>query len=122
MPPEPTHVSPNSRRLFARWEQHLADRRTDTPDKEDFLAFGKLSTLERLQQALEVAAAALAKEVRAADFHPDQRRKKASAASPSAKPGRCSDGSGRPVVTVRSRQARPPAIGRPDRAQGREDV
>jgi hypothetical protein len=44
-----------SRRLLQRWDAHLASRAVLIPDREDFEAFGSISQLERLQQALNLA-------------------------------------------------------------------
>lgn len=40
---------------LTRWRAHLAARRVAVPDVDDFLAFGRLSTLERLRPVLGAA-------------------------------------------------------------------
>ncbi len=47
-----TPLSPGGQRLFTRWQTHLSERGVLLAGTKDFLAFGSLSKLERLQKAL----------------------------------------------------------------------
>lgn len=51
-PPEEKRKAIRSAALLARWQRFLCERGVDAPEVEDFLAFGSLSTLERLRIAL----------------------------------------------------------------------
>jgi hypothetical protein len=52
---EARRAAADARRL-ARWREHLAGRGRTVPDREDFVSYGRLSTLERLHRVLAVAA------------------------------------------------------------------
>lgn len=47
-------LSPADQGRLARWDQHLRSRHQTLPHKDDFLAFGKLSSLERLCRVLAI--------------------------------------------------------------------
>ncbi len=52
----PPMLSGTDQDRLARWRRHLAARGVTIPTAEDFLAFGRLSTLERLRPVLAMSA------------------------------------------------------------------
>lgn len=55
-PPEPDRTVARSAALLARWQGFLQERGPGVPEVEDLLAFGRLSTLERLRAVLSMTA------------------------------------------------------------------